>query len=118
MRKNHEVEDEAYSYTRRLLDGYKPEMVHVDPHSEPEERESTILINDREDMAEISSAQKVVIRYLLGHSHFQVEEITMLGDKIVGVSGSISKKCIRITLKARKNFSSGFKRRSRKKKGS
>lgn len=110
MKEKHDTGD-SYTYRTRLPDSYKPEMVRLDPSLEPEERETVIILNDKEGTAEISSAQKVVIRYLLGHPYFEVEEITIVEDKIVGVSGNIPRNCILITSRPRSNFSAGFKRR-------
>lgn len=106
--------EETYRYTEGVPDRYRPDMVGVDPNVGQEERETTIIFNDRDDMAEIESGQKVVIRYLLAHPDFEVQEVSWLGDRIVGLSGRLSKRHIRITAKARRRFYSGFSRRGRR----
>ena len=106
--------EQGYRQTDRIPEGYDASMVCVDPTVSREERETSIVFSDGYDTAEISSAQKVVIRYLLAHPDFEVEEIVWLGDRIVGVSGRLSKNNIRVTSKARQKFSSGFSRRRRK----
>ncbi len=42
---------------------------------EHEEKETCILIYDGEDDAEVSSSRKVVIRYLLQHPSFRIDQI-------------------------------------------
>jgi len=72
MRKN---AGEDYRYTDRIPEGYKSDMVCVDPAASREERETSIVFSDGCDTAEISSAQKVVVRYLVAHPAFEVEEV-------------------------------------------
>ena len=109
-------EEQAYQYTATIPEDYRPTMVRVDPNCVREERETIIVFSDGGEEAKVSSAQKTVIRYLLDHPCFHLEELTWLGGKIVGVSGRLSKNHFRITQKARRRFSSGFSRRGRKKK--
>jgi len=100
--------NERYTYTKAIPPYYKPSMVRADPNALPEERETVILFNHKDDRAQISSGQKSIIRYLLAHPHFQVEEVTWFDDKIIAVSGTITKNCILITSRPRKKFSAGF----------
>lgn len=109
-----EHEEEDYKYTKGIPSEYQPRMVFVDPALSKGERETSILFNDGEDYAEVSSGQKVVIRYLLQHPSFRIDQITWFEGMIVGVSGKISKKCVLITSKPRQIFSGGFRRRGRK----
>lgn len=105
---------EVYRYTNKIPAGYRAEMVFVNPMSSKEERETSILMNDGEDDAEVSSAQKVVIRYLLQHPSFRIDQITWFKGMIVGVSGKMPRTCVLISSKPRQIFSGGFRRRGRK----
>ncbi len=109
-----EEHEEEYKYTKEMPSGYQPKMVLVDPELTRVERGTLITFNDAEGYAEVTSYQKTVIRYLMEHKSFQVDEITWSGGNIVGVLGKIPKTCILITSKPRQKFSGGFRRRGRK----
>ena len=109
-----EEHEDDYKYTEGIPSEYQPKMVFVNPMATKEERETSITFNDGEDYAEVSSAQKAVIRYLMEHKSFQVDEITWFKGRVVAILGKIPKRCVLITSKPRQKFSGGFRRRGRK----
>lgn len=74
----------------------------------PYERETSITMDDDEDMAIVSCSQKAIMKYLLlDNNNFKVDDedgLAVKKGKIVGIKGTISKKCFRFTKNERKCF--------------
>lgn len=78
-----------------------------DPNLTPMEIETSIIMTNTEEMAIVSSSQKPVMKYLiLNNENFKIDDkgLAVKGGKIVGVNGTISKRCFRFTKHKRKLF--------------
>lgn len=85
----------------------KKAHLKVDPDVSFYERETSILMNDEEEDALITTTQKVLLKYFLfDNKSFIIDDkgLIVKGGYIVGVNGRMSRNCIKYSKIPRKEF--------------